>query len=188
MMFNLYQVVISWFLVVISKLLGQSILGMRQLPRMNILVFEKRLVASSKSIIREKVNIILQELLTIPKHLSLFPVCSLFVLLSFFFWPLIFLFFFDLRILITPLVSANSSCSSEYQFQWFAVHNVDIRDVFPTPLKWKTNNTYIHHALKKQWEFKNMHRDMNEILCFVLIQITETGIQNYKKSLQIPKG
>jgi hypothetical protein len=48
----------------------------------------------------------------------------------------------------------------------------------------KTNNTYIHHALKKQWEFKNMHRDMNEILCFVLIQITETGIQNYKKSLQ----
>jgi hypothetical protein len=30
------------------------------------------------------------------------------------------------------------------------VHNVDIRDVFPTPLKWKTNNTYIHHALKKQ--------------------------------------
>jgi hypothetical protein len=45
-------------LVVISKLLGQFILGMRQLPRMNILVFKKRLVASSKSIIREKVNVI----------------------------------------------------------------------------------------------------------------------------------
>ena len=45
-------------LVVISKLLGQSILGMRQLPRMNMLVFKKRLVASSKSIIREKVNVI----------------------------------------------------------------------------------------------------------------------------------
>jgi hypothetical protein len=28
-------------LVVISKLLGQSILGMRQLPRMNILVLKK---------------------------------------------------------------------------------------------------------------------------------------------------
>jgi hypothetical protein len=45
-------------LVVISKLLGQFILGMRQLPRMNILVFKKRLVASSKSIIQEKVNVI----------------------------------------------------------------------------------------------------------------------------------
>ena len=45
-------------LVVISKLLGQSILGMRQLPRMNILVLKKRLVASSKSIKREKVNVI----------------------------------------------------------------------------------------------------------------------------------
>ena len=34
---------------------------------------------------------------------------SLFVLLSFFFWPLCSLFFFDIRILITPLVSLNSS-------------------------------------------------------------------------------
>ena len=35
---------------------------------------------------------------------------SLFVLLSFFsFWPLCCLFFFDIRILITPLVSSNSS-------------------------------------------------------------------------------
>jgi hypothetical protein len=46
-------------LVVISKILGQFILGIRQLPRMNILVFKKRLVASSKSIIREKVNVII---------------------------------------------------------------------------------------------------------------------------------
>jgi hypothetical protein len=35
---------------------------------------------------------------------------SLFVLLFFFFWPLCCLFFFDLLILITPLVSTNSSC------------------------------------------------------------------------------
>ena len=33
---------------------------------------------------------------------------SLFVLLYFFFWPLCSLFFFDIRILITPLVSSNS--------------------------------------------------------------------------------
>jgi hypothetical protein len=30
-------------LVVISKLLGQSTLGMRQLPRMNILLFKKKI-------------------------------------------------------------------------------------------------------------------------------------------------
>ena len=34
---------------------------------------------------------------------------SLFVLLYFFFWPLYYLFFFDIRILIAPLVSSNSS-------------------------------------------------------------------------------
>ena len=34
---------------------------------------------------------------------------SLFVLLYFFFWPLCCLSFFDLRILLTPLVSSNSS-------------------------------------------------------------------------------
>jgi hypothetical protein len=34
---------------------------------------------------------------------------SLFVLLYFFFWPLCCLFFFDIQILITPLVSSNSS-------------------------------------------------------------------------------
>jgi hypothetical protein len=35
---------------------------------------------------------------------------SLFVLLCFFFWPLCCMFFFDIRILITPLVSSSSSC------------------------------------------------------------------------------
>ena len=34
---------------------------------------------------------------------------SLFVLLSFFFWPLCCLFFFNIRILITPLVSSTFS-------------------------------------------------------------------------------
>ena len=43
---------------------------------------------------------------------------SLFVLLYFFFWPLFCLFFFDVRILITPLVSSNSllTCMN-YSFQ-----------------------------------------------------------------------
>ena len=34
---------------------------------------------------------------------------QLFVLLHFFFWPLCFLFFFDIRILMAPLVSSSSS-------------------------------------------------------------------------------
>jgi hypothetical protein len=38
---------------------------------------------------------------------------SLFVLLYFFIWPLCCLFFFDIRILITPLVSSNSSHMDE---------------------------------------------------------------------------
>jgi hypothetical protein len=36
---------------------------------------------------------------------------SFFVLLYFFFWPLCCLFFFDIQILITPLLSSNSSSS-----------------------------------------------------------------------------
>ena len=40
---------------------------------------------------------------------------SLFVLLYFFFWPLYCLSFFDIRIMITPLVSSKSSMI----YQWF---------------------------------------------------------------------
>jgi hypothetical protein len=67
-----------------------------------------------------------QELLTLPEHLSSPSVFNrvrvtrslvlcvmfcrlLFVHLSFFFWSLCCLSFFDLKILITPLVSSNSS-------------------------------------------------------------------------------
>ena len=38
---------------------------------------------------------------------------SLFAILYFFFWPLCCLFFFDIRFLIAPLVSSNSSCKIE---------------------------------------------------------------------------
>ena len=68
-----------------------------------------------------RVLLVEQELLTIPEHMSSPPVFSgirsrysifsftckfcrsLFVLLSYFFWPLCCLFFFDIRILITSL-------------------------------------------------------------------------------------
>jgi len=51
----------------------------------------------------------------------------LFILLYFFFCPLCCLFFFDLRILITPLVSSNSSWPEEFDFgldkckQWWSI-------------------------------------------------------------------
>ena len=77
--------------------------------------------------VTRQVPLVELELLTLPEHLSspsvFNRVCvtrslvlyvmfcrSLFVHLSFFFWPLCFLSFFDLWILITPLVSSNSSC------------------------------------------------------------------------------
>jgi hypothetical protein len=67
-------------------------------------------------------SLVEQELLTLPEHLSSPPVfsgvcvtrslvlCVYFVdrCLSFFFWSLCCLFFFDIQILITPLVSSNS--------------------------------------------------------------------------------
>ena len=56
-----------------------------------------------------------QELHTIPEHLSSPLVFrSLLILLYFFFWPLWCLFFFDIRILITPMVSSNSSLISTF--------------------------------------------------------------------------
>ena len=64
-----------------------------------------------------------QELLTLPEHMSSPPVfsgarvtrslvlyaCFVYRCLYFLFWPLCCLFFFNIRILITPLVSLNSS-------------------------------------------------------------------------------
>ena len=82
--------------------------------------------------VTQRVSHVGQELFTLQEHLSSPPVFSgvcvarslvfyihvvfcrsLFVLLSFFFWPLTLccLSFFDLRILITPLVFSNSSCT-----------------------------------------------------------------------------
>jgi hypothetical protein len=71
-------------------------------------------------------TLVKQELPTLPGHLSSFPIVSgvcfarsvvfcvvfcisLFVLFSFFFWPLCCLSFFDLQICITPLESSISS-------------------------------------------------------------------------------
>ena len=71
----------------------------------------------------QRVPLVDQELLTLLEHLSsplvfsgvrvtrslVLCVCFVDRCLYFFFWPLCCLFFFDIRILITPLVSSNSS-------------------------------------------------------------------------------
>ena len=74
----------------------------------------------------QRVPLVEQELITLLEHLSSPPIfngihftrslvlCVCFVerCLSFFFWPLCCLFSFDLRVLITPLVSSNTQSIS----------------------------------------------------------------------------
>ena len=89
-------------------------------------IFSKTLSTATKT----TATLVEQEQLTLPEHMSSPPVFSgvrvtrswvlcvcfvklcrsLFLLLYFFFLPFCCLFFFDIRILITPLVSSNSSC------------------------------------------------------------------------------
>jgi hypothetical protein len=58
---------------------------------------------------------------------------SLFVLLSFFFWPLCCLFFFDIRILITPLVSSSSSWYLRFHFLLLCILKLfGFRNIFMT--------------------------------------------------------
>ena len=71
-----------------------------------------------------------QELPTLPDHLSSPPVFSgvrvarslvlyvCFVLLYFFFWPVCCLFFFDIRILITPLICSSYSYNRIYNWNY----------------------------------------------------------------------
>jgi hypothetical protein len=56
---------------------------------------------------------------------------SLFVLLSFFFWPLYCLSFFYLQLLITSLVSWNFSCYTSILFTWHDLPKV-IATIKPT--------------------------------------------------------
>jgi hypothetical protein len=88
---------------------------------------DSRIITEFVTRLTRCVPLVEQELPTLPDHLGSPPVFSgvrvtrslvlcvcfsrsLFVLLHFFFWSLCCLFVFDIRILITPLVSSNSSC------------------------------------------------------------------------------
>jgi hypothetical protein len=88
-----------------------------------------RLITGFVTRLTRRVQLVEQELLNLPEHLSSSPVFSgvrsysifsfiymfcrsLFVLLYFFLWSLCCLFF-DIRILIAPLVSSNSSWNTD---------------------------------------------------------------------------
>jgi hypothetical protein len=60
---------------------------------------------------------------------------SLFALLSIFFWPLHCMFFFDLRILITPLVSSNPS--------WLAAREDILQIHHDELMRWNDTCTYL---------------------------------------------
>ena len=63
---------------------------------------------------------------------------SFFVLLSFLFWPLSCLSFFDLRILITPLVSSNSfSVTEQLSIRWVSASHL---------YKWALSKGYYWHS------------------------------------------
>jgi hypothetical protein len=82
---------------------------------------------------------------------------SLFVLLHYFFWPLCCLLFFDVGILIAPLVSSSSSfnyqligqrstCYSEFQWTWildlvFGKKSLKISKMFTKAVNGRIDNT-----------------------------------------------
>ena len=111
-----------------------------------------------------RVPLVEQELFTLPVHPSLPPVFSgvrvtrslvlqcicifcrsLFVLLSFFFWPLCCLFF-DIRILITPLVSSNSSWLTHINWQWRLGKNETLRQK-----RWFQSTFHLYVATFQQY-------------------------------------
>ena len=105
----------------------------------NFVHFIWRIFSGFVDRLTRRMPLVEQELLTLPRASGFTPCiqwCSrysifsfirmfcrlLFVLFYFFFWPLCCLFLFDIRILITPLVSSNSSSASlECIVSWYTV-------------------------------------------------------------------
>jgi hypothetical protein len=71
---------------------------------------------------------------------------SLFVLLYFFFWPLCCLFFLDIRILITPLISSNFDhcvvCSSSIDGFWLTLWYLQTLTIVLSVLLRSTDSDY----------------------------------------------
>ena len=117
-----------------------------------------------------------QKLLTLPEHMSSPPVFSgvrvtrslvlyvcfvdrcLSVYLSFFFWPLCCLSFFDIRILITPLVPSNSSFSVWHNKHAF-IDNRILRGINIARLEW--NNIYMWRSDKNEVKITLYYINLN---------------------------
>ena len=84
---------------------------------------------------------------------------SLFVLLYVFFWPLCCLFFFDIRILITSLVSSNSSYL--YLMLYNVISEWDLLD------KWDESNTHIFRG--KDNTTLNIYTDETTCLTHIVL-------------------
>ena len=98
---------------------------------------------------------------------------SLFVLLYFFFWPLCCLFFFDIRILITPLVSANSSYTKNNLKQLQMSNSLLIRSGRWWPVTRQTFSTSIHNLLFFLWHSRHLfigrHLATQFIVCYLVL-------------------
>jgi hypothetical protein len=135
----------------------------RELSMSNSFITTFVLITEFVTRLTRRVPLVEQKLLTLPEHLSsprflvgfvlldLLFICmfcrSLFVLLYFFFWPLCCLFFFDIWILITPLVSSNSSCDTDISCKCQFVNIINqIKDI-----KWNLSNRHISDGVARPY-------------------------------------
>jgi hypothetical protein len=107
---------------------------------------------------------------------------SLFVLLYFFFWPLNCLFFFNLRILITPLVSSNSSYLYIFNLlqdvrctTWSTA--VKVRQFFSRDLEpWVGQLPSVHNGMVWFIVFNTTFKQFSVISWRSVILVEETGV------------
>jgi hypothetical protein len=105
----------AWFKIFVIRLLINTLYYCNSQPWQ----FRSWLITGFVTRLTRRVSLVEQELLSLPEHLSSQPffsrdnvtrslvlyVCFVNQCLSFFFWSLCCIFFFDIRILITPLIS-----------------------------------------------------------------------------------
>jgi hypothetical protein len=107
---------------------------------------------------------------------------SLFVLLYFFFWPLCCLFFFDLRILITPLVSSNSSYANGLFLNTILFCFLDM--FYQLIIVCCCKESFKKHWLKIMWECYNVV----DLLHWSLSLMMVTNIKiNYLRAYRLKK-
>ena len=95
---------------------------------------------------------------------------SLFVLLYFFFWPLCFLFFFDIRFLIAPLVSSNSSFNVII-CAYTQIHNRSNSEVIRS--RWSKER----HTIQSPQNDKRKNNDLQSITQKTINWLTRTPLK-----------